>query len=229
MNIKSYIAGVALLLVILTSCGRDPEHPGRTFMPDMTYHRSYQAYGPNPFFDDSLAARKPVKGTIPFGAFPNDERIRSNESMLISYRYHHYIEDTNEGYEMAADLLENPIEFSDQVFNEGKRLYTIFCAICHGDDGKGVGKIVENGAYPQVPSFQDRLDLIAEGQMFHSITYGRNLMGSYAGQVSPEERWVLIHYIQKLSGTGRYADEAEQTAEAEEEIEEAEDTETAEI
>ena len=37
----------------------------------------------------------------------------------------------------------------------------------------------------------------AEGTMFHSVTYGKNLMGSYASQLSTEQRWMIIHYIKE--------------------------------
>jgi hypothetical protein len=37
-----------------------------------------------------------------------------------------------------------------------------------------------------------------EGKMFHSITYGRNIMGSYASQLNPEERWKVIMFVQTL-------------------------------
>lgn len=200
----------------MISCSNDPEKPGRIFMPDMVYHRSYQPYAPSPVFDDSLSSRMPVHGTIPFGALPQDPDVQTNENMLISFRYHHYIPNTEEGYEMAGEMLENPYHLTEEIISKGKRLYAINCAVCHGDDGGGVGPIVENGAYPQVPSFQDRLPLITEGQMFHSITYGRNLMGPYAGQVTPEERWALIYYIQQLAGTGPFMDEGtEEETEAE--------------
>ena len=34
--------------------------------------------------------------------------------------------------------------------------------------------------------------------MFHTITYGKNNMGSYASQLSREQRWKIIKYIRTL-------------------------------
>jgi len=31
--------------------------------------------------------------------------------------------------------------------------------------------------------------------MFHTITYGKGLMGAHASQLNKEERWKLVHYI----------------------------------
>lgn len=31
--------------------------------------------------------------------------------------------------------------------------------------------------------------------MFYSVAYGKNLMGSYASQLSRKQRWMVIKYI----------------------------------
>ena len=46
--------------------------------------------------------------------------------------------------------------------------------------------------------FIDRILELSEGKMFHSIYYGKNLMGSYAGQLTKEERWKVVSYIKQL-------------------------------
>jgi mono/diheme cytochrome c family protein len=39
---------------------------------------------------------------------------------------------------------------------------------------------------------------MTDGTMFHSLTYGKNNMGSYASQLSREQRWMIIKYIRTL-------------------------------
>jgi hypothetical protein len=39
---------------------------------------------------------------------------------------------------------------------------------------------------------------MTDGMMFHSITYGKGLMGSYASQVTRAQRWMIIKYIRTL-------------------------------
>jgi hypothetical protein len=39
-----------------------------------------------------------------------------------------------------------------------------------------------------------------EGQMFYSLTFGKNLMGSYASQLTAKQRWEVIHYIKVKQG-----------------------------
>jgi hypothetical protein len=39
-----------------------------------------------------------------------------------------------------------------------------------------------------------------EGQMFYSVTYGKNMMGPYASQLSRKQRWMVIRYIKEQTG-----------------------------
>ena len=41
-----------------------------------------------------------------------------------------------------------------------------------------------------------------EGTIFHSVTYGKNNMGSYASQLSREQRWMVVQYV-KAYQTGK--------------------------
>jgi mono/diheme cytochrome c family protein len=147
---------------------------------------SYETYSVNPNFKDSMSARRPVEGTIPRG------------STYLPYPY----PNTPEGYEAAGRELKNPLERSAANLAEGKRLFEIFCVNCHGAEGKGDGSIVQNGKFPPPPSYSGQLKDLSEGKMFHSVTYGKNLMGSHASQVNQSERWKIIMYIQTLQKLG---------------------------
>lgn len=173
-----------LLLFIITSCNDDPTKPGYEYMPDMYRSPSYETYSSNPNFGDSMTARRPVAGTIPRGFTP--------------YPY----PATAEGYEIAGKEYRNPLSPEETNIAEGKRLYQIFCVHCHGAEGKGDGSMVQNGKFPPPPSYSGLLKDLPEGKMFHSITYGKNLMGPHATLLNPEERWKVILYIQTLQKLG---------------------------
>ena len=54
------------------------------------------------------------------------------------------------------------------------------------------------GPYPVAPKnliADPVVSVMPEGQMFYSVTYGKNLMGSYASQLSRHQRWMVIRYI----------------------------------
>ncbi|PCI99897.1 MAG: cytochrome C [Flavobacteriales bacterium] len=183
LNRLSKLAIVAAVISI-TSCkeegGLAPE-----YMPDM--YRSpavepYVDYGElrgnysDTTYTNKMTARHPVKGTIPRGFQP------------------YGLENTPEGYEQAQNLL-NPIAFSEEVLADGEELYGMMCVHCHGKTGQGDGTLVERDKFPPIPTkFAPALNL-AEGKMFHTITYGKGLMGSHASQLNQEERWKLVHFI----------------------------------
>ena len=188
---------VCALLFSIVSCTVDParkyspemkhDELGVQFMDDMYSSIPYDTYGENSNFENGMEARQPVEGTVPRGYLP--------------YAY----ANTVEGYTMAGDSLENPIALNNDVLAKGKDLYGKFCVHCHGDKGQGDGIIVQNGKFPPPPSYStgassgggDMKDL-ADGKIFHSITYGKNLMGSHASQLTQEERWTIIHYVNTL-------------------------------
>ena len=184
LNRLSKLAIVAAVISI-TSC-RDEDGMAPEYMPDM--YRSpavepYVDYGElrgnysDAAYTDKMTARQSVEGTIPRGFVP--------------YGY----DNTAEGYELAGTNLKNPVAYTDKVAAEGKELYGMFCVHCHGKTGQGDGSIVQNDKFPPLPvKFAPGLD-ISEGKMFHTITYGKGLMGSHASQLNQEERWKLVHYI----------------------------------
>jgi mono/diheme cytochrome c family protein len=66
--------------------------------------------------------------------------------------------------------------------------------VCHGEQGKGDGPIATK--IPPPPSYKsDRLLTYPPGRFFHVITMGANKMPSYATQLAPNDRWLIITYI----------------------------------
>lgn len=124
------------------------------------------------------ARRALAQGSIPRGFTP--------------YEY----PNTNEGYEQAKANLKSPYTGDQINLEQGEQLFTIYCAICHGDKGDGKGNLVKREKFLGVPNYKDRA--ITEGSVFHVVTYGLNAMGSHANQLSQEERWQVTHYVMKL-------------------------------
>lgn len=170
---------------LLTSCrSSDPTDPGYEYMPQMYRSPSYETNSMNPNFKDSMTSRLPVQGSIPRGFKP--------------YAY----PNTLEGYEAAGKDLKNPFTATDENVAEGKRLFEIFCMHCHGAQGKGDGMMVMNGKFPPPPSYSGPLKDLTVGKMFHTLQYGKNMMGSHASQLNTDERWKIILYVQALQKLG---------------------------
>lgn len=194
--IKYVVANTVILFWIAGCAATDPRDPGIEYAPQMYHSIPLDPYSQTDYFSytkDGKHVIEPVAGTVPRGK--------------VDYIYP--FPNTNEGYEEAGKKLKNPLTATPENLAEGKKLYEYYCIHCHGEKGNGRGTIVEAGKFPQVPSYYGpQLRDLPEGKMFHSITYGKNLMGSHASQLSPEERWKVILYVQELRARG-LAEEAQ--------------------
>lgn len=168
------ILSVSLLLV---SCF-NPSKPNYQYFPNMYEAVGYETYVESAAFANGVEAQLPVEGTVARGWAPYD------------------YPDTNAGYEAAKASLVSPIEQSDTHRAEGKELYGVYCAVCHGKKGDGQGILMKREKFLGIPSYADRD--ITEGSIYHVLMYGKNAMGSHAGQVNATERWQIAQHVMYL-------------------------------
>lgn len=175
--------------VTIVSCSDVKRKPGSVYMPDMGYSRAYETYADHKNLADSGINynNRPVGGTIARGEelpFPLAKDVAGDTTNYA-----------------ASKLVNNPIPALNAAeLKNAERLYLINCAICHGAKLDGNGPLYKDGdgPYPAKPAQLVGLpqyDNMPEGQMFYSVQYGKNLMGSYASQLSRKQRWSIIHYI----------------------------------
>jgi mono/diheme cytochrome c family protein len=183
------IGSVALFF---ESCDGKRE-PGKIYMPDMTYSRAYEAYAPNDLQSENVNYLPfPVEGTIRRGdLFPYPLPNDSN------------------GYKMSGQI-KDPLPPLDTIqMGEAQRLFNINCAICHGAKLDAQGPLSTGGKIPAVANLTLKQYVeMPVGTMFHSVTYGKNNMGSYASQLSRQQRWMVIQYVksQQLKASAPAAD-----------------------
>lgn len=193
----SIIAGVVTATLVISSCRIGNKDAGKVYMPDMAYSRAYETYvelDSSKFTNDPAEAgnkifynRKPVTGAVArgeMGAFPfSMDKPGDTTNYVASKNY------------------PNPLPaLGEEDKIEANRLYLINCGICHGDKLDGNGPLYNGGDGPYAAAPRNLIsDPIAtnmpDGQMFYSITYGKNAMGSYASQLSSKQRWMIVHYI----------------------------------
>jgi mono/diheme cytochrome c family protein len=171
----------------LAACGGGGmrRNPGKAYAPDMTYSRAYEFYSENPNFSDSMTARLPVMGTVARGHALPDHLV--------------------EGDTLAYKTFSTNVKFSDEEITEGKRLFNIYCAICHGTAMDGNGPLYASGKFAAMPAnLKDPNKVkMPVGQIYAAIKFGKNAMGSYASQLDAHQRWMIIAYIrQQQAGAG---------------------------
>lgn len=206
--IKKYCLILAIaLFVMLQSCQQPGGNTtGSEFMPDMGHSIAYEAnyynyyynntWGTQEDYYDFAKPRLPVEGTVPRKKSSSIRIPNAPETEV------YYYDDTEEDRALAtAEIIDNPYPITDEGLARGKELYNIFCGICHGEKGDGLGYLArDDGAYPVAPAIliSDEFIASSNGRFYHSIMYGKNLMGAYKDKISYEERWQVIHYIRSL-------------------------------
>ncbi len=191
ITISVLILGVTIAMI---SCN-SKRSPGSVYMPDMGQSRTYESYDlqDSSVFTSNMFGKGGNK--IFFNAMPAPGTIKRGE--LFPYTL---LNDSN-GYKMSA-AVPNPIDFmTGAEMSEAGRLYNINCGICHGEKGTGNGPLAEKiGAVANLTL--DLYKAMPDGTMFHSVTYGKGNMGSYASQLNREQRWKVIKYVRTLQGGG---------------------------
>jgi mono/diheme cytochrome c family protein len=192
----SFVFMIAIVTLI-NSCGSKRD-PGRVYMPDMYYSRAYEAYAPT-----NLA-----KENINYVPYPVEGTIRRGD--LFPYPF---ANDSN-GYKMSAQVKDPLPPLDSNDMKEAGRLFNINCAICHGPEMNAQGPLATGGKVPAVANLTlAQYVKMPVGTMFHSVTYGKGNMGSYASQLTRKQRWMVIQYVKKhqLAGAGGAAGDSTST------------------
>ena len=200
-NLLVNIFLVFTLSLMLLSCSADKDNPGVEYAPNMYHSTPYEPlsqitdkeigswldsnpddnhgefYNSNPYNPYGMTMRDPVPNTV-------------KRSLYLPYRI------PKDSLELAA-LIKNPLASTEEVLKEGRVLYTRYCVHCHGEKGMGDGLV--GIAYKGVIAFNSRaVKNKSEGNIFHVITHGKGRMWAHGSQVSIENRWKIVKYVQTL-------------------------------
>ncbi len=181
MKRSSYIVICMWALVaVASSCSKQNKphrSPGRIYAPDMTYSQAYETYAENPVYANKMANRELVEGTVARGDMGYPE-FKAEDSVTVF-------------------ALSNPLSMTEDNLKEGKRLFNIYCAPCHGVGLDGNGPLYASGKYPLAPANLkgEAVAAFTQGKLYYTILFGKNMMGSYASQLTEEQRWLVVGYI----------------------------------
>ncbi|MCC7029392.1 MAG: cytochrome c [Chitinophagaceae bacterium] len=177
-----YILFVAVTALVM-SCSEYNRKPGRVYAPDMVYSQAVD------YYNDTLKIGKqgghynkmPVSGTV--------AREQALPDHIMEF-------DT-----LQADAHTCNIPLNANDVEEGKRLYMIYCGVCHGTALDGNGPLYSSGKFAAMPANLKggaKYLAMSPGRIYHGIVYGKNMMGSYASQLDTKQRWQVVAYIKKI-------------------------------
>ena len=150
------------------------------FIDPMEQQKKYLPYKENSFFTDGRAMRPLVEGTVP------RERQLGDPLLRTGYRG-----------DLPAERI--PVPVRRELLELGRKHFDIRCAPCHGTLGDGDSVVASRMSLRPPPSLiSGDAAAYPPGRVFRIITEGYGMMPSYAAEMSIEERWAAIAYVQAL-------------------------------
>jgi len=146
----------------------------------MDSQNRYDAQAASGYFADGMVNRMPVSGTV-----------------AVSEGY----DDTEYFLGKTGDdkfVMNAPVAFTLDVLTRGQERFAIYCAPCHSGTGDGKGIIINRGFLPPPTFHQERIQKLADGQIFDIITNGYRNMPSYKHQIPVQDRWSIVGYVRAL-------------------------------
>lgn len=151
---------------------------------DMVRQVKFRPQQPNGFFANGRTSQGIVEGTVSRGSQYQDDAI--NTGILL-------------GTTNFVDVIPVPVTAS--LMARGSQRFDISCRPCHGalGDGNGITKKFGMGV---VANLHDpRIVQLADGEIFQTITHGKNLMSGYGANIAIEDRWAIVAYVRALQRT----------------------------
>jgi mono/diheme cytochrome c family protein len=176
-----FVLCTVLVVAIAGKRGSISRRPPIELFPDMNRQPKLRPQTPDTYFADGKASRLPIAGTI--AREDRYEDIPVNTGRIAG----------------KTNFVETlPVEVTAKLMARGQQRFNINCSPCHGPQADGNG-ITKKYGMPTVANLHDkRIVEMADGEIFNTITYGKNLMGPYGPNVTVDDRWAIIAYLRAL-------------------------------
>jgi mono/diheme cytochrome c family protein len=178
---------VVLTVSIMGFRGLRSTRPPIEVFPDMDRQAKYKPQAESKFFADGRADR-----AIPPGTVPRGRTVAADPTFLRADDFLYRGKNADGSFAKGF-----PLPVSEAFVRRGQERYAIYCQPCHGALGDGNG--VTRGYNMNPANFHDdRLRAMAEGELFNTITNGKNTMMPYADKLVPADRWAVVAYFRAL-------------------------------
>lgn len=200
------LLGIAMVSILGFRGQRSTGSPIEVF-PDMVRQMKVRAQAPSSFFADNRGMRIPVPGTVPIGyEMPNPQTTAPSPGTPAApatdapqqVAFSAGVDYANTGKMGANWGTGIPIPVTPPFMQRGAERFNINCAVCHGMNGSGNGITKQYGLATVVSIIDERIRNMSDGEIFNTITHGKNTMMSYGGNITVNDRWAIIAYLRAL-------------------------------
>ncbi len=183
--------------------GQKMRHTPIEWFNDMAHQPKYEPQHRSDFFADTRAARVPVPGTVPIGFNLEGRYFQTGGNNLVDglggfTNAPDYFNTGRIGDAYGDGIPEVLAARGATLLARGQQRFNISCAICHGAAGQGNGVVKSFGLVTIRPLLDDLLRAQPDGQIFNTITHGKNTMGAYGPVIAVEDRWAIVAYVRAL-------------------------------
>ena len=200
-----YIFALVVVLVVTVAGfrGQKSQKTPIEIFPDMDHQPKVKAQVPSQFFADGRGNREPVPGTVPLGSAmplhkPIDGSTGESQSPYKQVRFSSGVSYFDTGKMDNKWGTGIPFEATPELIARGQERYAISCKVCHGATGAGNGIAGKYGLVAIANLHQTRIRDMADGEIFNTITHGKNTMMGYGDRIQVQDRWAIIAYIRAL-------------------------------
>jgi hypothetical protein len=197
------LSGVALVAILGFRGQKSTGAPLEVF-PDMVRQMKVKAQAPLGFFADGRGPRQPVEGTVPIGyAMPKPGNAPSGAPPAESISHEQIGFSVGTDYYNTGKMGNNwgtgiPMTVTPELMKRGHDRFNITCAMCHGATAAGDGITKQYGLATVVTLQDDRIRKMSDGEIFNTITHGKNTMMAYGPNIMVSDRWAIIAYLRAL-------------------------------
>jgi len=193
------------ILAVFGFRGQTSTGPPLELFPDMLRQMKVRAQAPLNFLADGRGPRLPVAGTVPIGyEMPTkSEALNTSAAAIGSYSHPDASFSAGTDYYNTGKMGDHwgtgiPLEVTRQLMQRGQQRFNITCAMCHGAAAEGNGITKQYGLATVVTLQDDRIRKMSDGEIFNTITNGKNTMMAYGPNIIVTDRWAIIAYLRAL-------------------------------
>jgi mono/diheme cytochrome c family protein len=197
------LCGIATLAVFGFRGQKSTAPPTEVF-PDMVRQPKVRAQAPLGLFADGRGPRLPVAGTVPIGyEMPKPGSTESPATEIGSWSHPHADFGAGTDYYSTGKMGDHwgtgiPVPVTPELMERGRQRFNITCAMCHGATAAGNGITKQYGLATVVTLQDERIRKMSDGEIFNTITNGKNTMMAYGPNIIVPDRWAIIAYLRAL-------------------------------
>lgn len=189
-GIVSICVALIPLSVIFMARNSKSTQPRIHLIQDMDNQEKFKAQSALSVFADGRSNRPRVAGALARGDLHEDS---------------HYWQGLVNGDYATTFPTQNPsIKLTDEFVKRGQQRFNIYCAPCHGFDGRGNGAVAVRAAelggawVPPSDLTDDERKTRPVGHLYNTITNGIRNMPPYADQIPENDRWAIVAYVKAI-------------------------------